>query len=138
MPSIILASDSRISDGYHASSNREQKIISVMFNGDHCVLLAKAGIKTTADAFEEKFSEIAANTAIKTPRSVADAAEVAMRDVLARLNAGYTGDIDRRIADYESQFIMGFWHQGKPYFYTIGLQSRLATLRLPRFSGHAG
>lgn len=123
-PSILLASDSRVSVGTTVQ-NDVRKIVSIQFrNGT--ALIAKAGVKNSSDWVVEFIEGQAASTLISSARTIPDISEQAIREAMRRLLDGYTGDKAQRLLDFDCDFIIGFHFNRTRYLYTIGLNSPLA------------
>lgn len=123
-PSIILASDSRVSIG-SSVQNDVRKIVKIPFSNGRA-LIAKAGVKNSSDWVVEYIEGRASSMSIESERTIPNLAEEAVRESMRRLMDGYPGDKAQRLLDFDCDFIIGFHFNGKRYLYTIGLNSPLA------------
>lgn len=123
-PSLILASDSRISVGNNIT-NDAKKISFIRFK-DRSVLIAKAGYRHSFARFEEIFRDKAAVAEITGYRTVATVAEDSIRELQRELLDRQSGEALKRLNDSYCEFIIAYFHDGKAYIYTLDLIARIA------------
>ncbi len=122
--SIQFASDSRITVGTEVQ-NDARKIVEVMHPDGTC-LLAKAGFKIPSDRFEEIFSERLATLEVTGPRSIATAAENAIRELAGQLLDRAPEPNQERLSAHHCAFLLGYFFDRKPYIFYIDLWGRIA------------
>lgn len=121
---IFLASDSRISVGTNVT-NDARKISAIKFKNGHA-LIAKAGYRHSFNRFEEIFAEKGAATEITGYRTIAGIAEDSIRELQKELLDRNTEDAAQRLQNSYCEFIIAYFHNEKPYLYTLNLISRIA------------
>jgi len=129
---IFMASDSQITTGT-AKQADIQKIVEVKF-ADWPVMVAYAGMYSSAQRFLEIFAEKAAKTEFVHIRTPADVAEDSIRELRQLLAKGYEGNPQQRALDFDCGFILGYFFNGMPAIYTLDLDSMLAVRTRTKFA----
>jgi 20S proteasome alpha/beta subunit len=127
---IILASDSQTTTASGAKI-ASPKIYRIYFQGVSA-LVAIAGVVDSAELFLENLTRIASGCSIATPRTIADAAESAMKEAREGLLEGFrhsastSHDLLSRLDAYSCQIILGYYHDRQPYIYVVSLKGAKA------------
>lgn len=106
-----------------------QKIFAVPLSDGSHAIIAKSGIMESADYFQETFENLVAKGPIVSSRSVADMAEEAMKHTHLRYLDGLRKErasleeLDRQIATYNCEILVGYLHNKESYLYSVGLAS---------------
>lgn len=121
---LMLGSDSRISKGSTVADD-ETKIVEIPC-GTSSVLVAKAGFKVTTDNFEELFRKELEGATVVDYRTIPNLAQKAMAAVRTALLCGGGLDSTKQLDDHYCECVIGFFHAGTPYLYSIDLRASLA------------
>lgn len=126
---IVMASDSQMS-AYPYSTARQvgyPKLGKIAFKGEkHHAMIAKAGTLMTANHFEELFAREAAEVIPKTPWSIAEVAERAMKQVRSKIMGVFTEAAPwsddtkaQRMRDYHCEIMLAYFFDGIPHIYVM-------------------
>lgn len=127
---VYFATDSQAS--YAGSTHMrpdEPKLALVDLTNGGKAIIAKIGTLDAADYFLEKFQAATANAVLSGPRSVADIAEVCMRETRSSLLANYKNEslpadaYLAQIQEYACKILLGYVWGGAPFIYTLGFES---------------
>jgi 20S proteasome alpha/beta subunit len=118
---IVVATDSQVTRG-NVKRCDSRKLVEVRFKGGSA-LVARAGSVEGADIFHEIFDNLAASTEVTSARTMADCAELALKQARAKIidaanHSGLPDDYGR--THFESlahSVLLAYVFQGKPYIF---------------------
>ncbi len=131
--SIVVGSDSQMSEspGTFQSLN-ERKVVEIRFRDGSAALLAKSGSIGVGNAYQSALEDAAAKAVPQSARSIADIAAEVLKTTRDELLTAYhhkTFEPDssqRYLASIYSNFLLAYYHNGKPNLYTLELDSAYA------------
>lgn len=130
---IVVASDSQMSAaGTKYKQPDEPKVSSLAFAGDHHAILAISGALDGARSFQQVFEEVAFKTEVLNRDSIANAAEVAIKQTRSRMleyvdHRGVTSDERREhLAQQDFEVLLAYYFDGTPFVYSLKLANGIA------------
>lgn len=118
-----MATDSQMTLGGTKQCD-SKKLLRVKFKNNAHAVVARAGSIQGADIFHELFESLALETEITGPRTIADAAETALKQARtkilgnARHDAMSSEECITHLDDYYHEMLLAYVYNGKQYMFT--------------------
>jgi 20S proteasome alpha/beta subunit len=124
--SVILATDSQMTDTVTETKECDfKKIARIQFKDGHSALIARAGVISTADLFQEHFEQLAGASEVTDWRTIANVAEAAIKQARQKMMDGFhhrdlkKGEMQAYLAGELCTILLAYVFQRQPYIFVF-------------------